>query len=31
MANSTLALKSGNIKNAINMLKKIPTTSPFFK
>ena len=31
MANSDLALRSGNLKNALNMLKKIPSSSPFFK
>lgn len=31
MANSNLALRQGNLKNAINMLKKIPITSPFIK
>ena len=31
MANSNLALRQGNLKNAINMLKKISITSPFIK
>lgn len=31
LANADMALKAGDVKKALNMLKKVPITSPYFK